>query len=49
LSPVLDAEQRLNAQTDVGGDIFVLEYLHALYIDWKYEIPNRPPPEVKKT
>ncbi|MBE0660062.1 MAG: UTRA domain-containing protein [Bryobacteraceae bacterium] len=40
---VLDAEQRLYARDAVKGDLFVLEFLKASYLDhWKYEIKNRP-------
>jgi len=40
---VLDAEQRLYAQDPKTGNIFVLEFLKASYLDdWKYEIKNRP-------
>lgn len=40
---VLDAEQRLYARDSSSGEMFVLEFLKASYLDdWKYEVKNRP-------
>lgn len=42
--PILDAEQKLFAIDSKTQKPFVLEFLQASYLDWKYEIKNRPAP-----
>lgn len=42
--PILDAEQKLFAIDPKTRKPFVLEFLQASYLDWKYEIKNRPAP-----
>jgi GntR family transcriptional regulator len=40
--PVLGVEQTLEATEPGGGKSVTLEFLHALYVEWKYRITHRP-------
>lgn len=42
--PILDAEQKLFAIDPKNRKSIILEFLQASYLDWKYEIKNRPAP-----
>ena len=42
--PVLESEQKTEAVRRTSGEIVALEYLHATYVDWDYQISNRRSP-----
>jgi GntR family transcriptional regulator len=41
--PVLEADQELLGEPSAGGSAVVVEFLHAVYANWVYELENRLP------